>query len=93
MSNLFIQYRRLFLFTMPVMVFLQACTTTPITDRKSLNAIPKSQLSDMGQQSFAQMKQNEKTLADGPLKQQIISVGKRIAAGQRRGLRLGVRGI
>ena len=57
-----------------------SCSTTPITDRKALNAIPQGQLSEMGQSTFEQMKQKEKRLPDGPLKRQIVEIGKRIAA-------------
>lgn len=56
------------------------CATTSATNRTSFNAIPKSQLKDLGSATFAEMKAKEKTLADGPLKRKIIEIGKRIAA-------------
>ena len=58
---------------------LMSCTTTPITQRRSLALVPESQMNDLGTQAYAEMKKESPEAADAEDRAVVERVGGRIA--------------
>jgi predicted Zn-dependent protease len=57
-----------------------ACQTVPITGRSQLLLLPESDELQMGLQSYAEVLNKSKVSTDGRLNEQVLRVGRRIAA-------------
>jgi len=58
---------------------LAACATVPLTERKSLNLIPSSELLSLSDQQYAEVLEESKLSTDRRQVQMVTRVGKRIA--------------
>ena len=58
---------------------LAACATVPLTERKSLNLIPSSELLSLSDQQYAEVLRESKLSTDRRQVQMVTRVGKRIA--------------
>jgi len=58
---------------------LAACATVPLTERKSLNLIPSSELLSLSDQQYAEVLKESKLSTDRRQVQMVTRVGKRIA--------------
>ena len=54
--------------------------TVPVTGRQSFNLVPDSQANALGTEAFAQVKSESKLITSGSQYDQVLRVGKRIAA-------------
>jgi predicted Zn-dependent protease len=61
-------------------LLLATCATVPLTERKSLNLIPDSELLSLSNQQYAQTLKQSKLSTDQEKVQAVTRVGKRIAA-------------
>lgn len=71
---------RLALLIGPMLVALSGCYTVPETGRKSFVMFSPAQEAEMGAQSFAQLRSQEKISPDPMQNQRVNQVGRRIAA-------------
>ena len=60
-------------------VALVACVTTPVTHRNQLNFVPDSQMNQMGDDAYREMKQKVPASGNAALTAAVTDVGKRIA--------------
>jgi predicted Zn-dependent protease len=58
---------------------LVACVTTPVTHREQLNFVPDSQMNQMGDDAYRDMKQKVPVSSNAALTAAVTEVGKRIA--------------
>jgi predicted Zn-dependent protease len=65
---------------MSVVAALCGCSTVPVTGRHSFNLIPDSQANAMGLEAYQQVKAQSKLITQGPQYEQVVRVGKHIAA-------------
>jgi predicted Zn-dependent protease len=56
------------------------CSTVPVTGRHSFNLVPDSQANALGVEAYAKVKSESKLITGGPQYDQVLRVGKRIAA-------------
>jgi predicted Zn-dependent protease len=56
------------------------CSTVPVTGRHSFNMVPDSQANALGMEAYAQIKAESKLTTNGAQYDQVVRVGKRIAA-------------
>lgn len=62
------------------LLWCTGCATVPVTGRKTINLIPDDQALSLGQQSYEQVLSTSKLIKSGPEYDQVLRVGKRIAA-------------
>ena len=62
------------------LMLLSGCVTTPHSKRTQLNFIPKQQMHSLGRQSYEEIKKKEQLIKSGPVYDQVVKIGKRIAA-------------
>ena len=70
--------QRLFLFP-AICLFLSACATVPITERRSLQILPDSELSALSLQQYSEVLKKSKLSGDPQKVQMVRRVGGRIA--------------
>ncbi len=68
----------IFVFLLAVAMFLQSCSTVPITGRRQLTIIPQSEMLSMSFQQYNQFLAESKLSADEGNTQMVKTVGKRI---------------
>lgn len=56
------------------------CSTVPITGRRSFNVIPDSQAASLGADAYRQVLSESKLITAGPEYDQVVRVGRRLAA-------------
>ena len=56
------------------------CSTVPVTGRHSFNLVPDSQANALGLEAYAKVKKESKLITSGSQYDQVLRVGKRIAA-------------
>jgi predicted Zn-dependent protease len=56
------------------------CSSVPITGRKSFNLVPDSQANALGAESYQKVRSESKLITRGPQYDQVVRVGRRIAA-------------
>ena len=56
------------------------CSTVPVTGRQSFNLVPDSQANALGLDAYRKVKEQSRLITQGPEYQQVLRVGKRIAA-------------
>ncbi len=56
------------------------CSTVPVTGRHSFNLVPDSQANALGLEAYAKVKKDSKLITSGAQYDQVLRVGKRIAA-------------
>ena len=66
--------------TVLVILFLIGCVTNPETGRRQLMLVPESQMTQLGLESFNQMKQEVPISKDASANEMVQRVGKRIAS-------------
>ena len=72
--------RRWLLLAATVAAMAAGCSTVPVTGRKSFNLIPDSQANSLGADAYKQVQANSKLIKSGRDYDQVLRVGKRIAA-------------
>lgn len=58
--------------------FLTGCATVPLTGRKQLMLLPDSVMDDMGEQSWAQVKRDNRALPSGAEREMVQRVARRV---------------
>lgn len=66
-------------FGLATLIFLQGCSTVPVTGRRSLNLVSSEQEMQLGISSFDQLKKETPISRDAALNAMVERVGKRIA--------------
>jgi metalloendopeptidase OMA1, mitochondrial len=69
-------------FAMPILTFLviaAACARTPVTDRRTINFVPDSEMNAMGTEAYQEVLTKESISHDRTLTAVIVNLGKRIA--------------
>ncbi len=66
------------IFVWPLLAFLIACATVPITGRRQLNLIPSSQMLGMSFQQYDQFLKEHKVITGTPQAKMVERVGRRI---------------
>ncbi|MDM7916399.1 MAG: M48 family metallopeptidase, partial [Candidatus Eisenbacteria bacterium] len=61
-------------------VLISACSTVPITGRKSFNVIPDSQAEALGADAYQQVLSDSRLIRSGPDYERVARVGSRLAA-------------
>ena len=72
--------RRWLLLVVAALPIAAGCSTVPVTGRKSFNLIPDSQANALGADAYKQVESKSKLIHSGRDYDQVLRVGKRIAA-------------
>lgn len=72
--------RRRLIFGLMTATLVAACSTVPVTGRKSFNLIPDGQASSLGADAYRQVLSESKTITSGPDYERVMRVGRALAA-------------